>query len=111
MGFRGKYRNRRDANEPLVVETLEKFGFSVERLDTPADLLVGHGGMTWLVEVKQPKGRLNEKQSEFAREWKGHFAVIRSAEEAAEWARSVKDEADTWRQVGDLARKIVEAQQ
>ena len=35
------YKRARDANEPEIVEALEKHGATVWRLDTPVDLLVG----------------------------------------------------------------------
>ena len=34
--------NSRDANEPEIVEALLKAGCSVDRVDTPCDLIVGH---------------------------------------------------------------------
>lgn len=46
MGFRGKYKNKRDSNEGEIVATLRAHGLSVTHLDTPVDLLCGYGGQT-----------------------------------------------------------------
>jgi hypothetical protein len=93
MGFRGRYQNKRDANEPEIVAAFLAHGFSVARLDQPADLLVGKHGRTWLVEVKIEGAKLNAKQREFRDAWRGQFDVVRSVEDVAEFAREVKSEA------------------
>lgn len=78
-----RYAKRRDANEPQIVNALRKAGFSVERIDTPVDLIVGRYGYTHLVEVKMPKGRLTEHQQHFKDAWGGGCVhVVRSAEDA-----------------------------
>ena len=58
---------RRDANEPEIVAELERFGYVVERIGNPGDLLVwNHRTRHWVcVEVKIPGGRLTPKQKTF----------------------------------------------
>ena len=81
-----RYNPKRDANEPEIVEYFKKRGFSVERLNTPLDLLIGYKKRNYLVEVKMPKKSLNENQDKFTKAWKGQFAVISSIEQAEDWA-------------------------
>ena len=90
MGFRGKYKNKRDLNEPEIIATLQAFGFSVERLDTPLDLICGYGGSDYLVEVKQPSGTLTGPQEIFFEHWKGSKTILRSVEDAQQWAEKVR---------------------
>ena len=89
MGFRGKYANKRDANEADLVKEFRAHGCSVVHLDLPLDLLVGYRGQTHLVEVKQEGKGLNEKQREFADTWRGEMNVVRSIDDVrdliAEW--------------------------
>lgn len=85
----GRYANRRDANEKDIVAELEARGFSVERMDKPVDLLIGKHGQTWIAEVKMPKGKLRPGQVKFYERWRGNELILRSVEDAAEWAASV----------------------
>jgi hypothetical protein len=49
------------------------------------DLIVGHGGKTYLVEVKMPGKGLTEDQTKTHAEWKGSaIHVVSSAEDALE---------------------------
>jgi len=77
---------RRDNNEPQIVIALEACGCSVTRLSQKGvpDLLVSRQGVTYLIEVKEPKGKLTEDQEAFIWNWKGSVAVVRSVEEALE---------------------------
>lgn len=89
-----RYSAKRDVAEPEVVTALEGAGFSVQRLDTPVDLLVGFRGRCWLIEVKSSdKGygkKLNKNQADFAGKWRGPKVVIlRSAQDAIDWAVEV----------------------
>ena len=90
MGFRGKYKNKRDTNEPEIVAVLRAHGFSVYPLDQPLDLLVGYMGRNYLVEVKMPKAKLTPAQVEFLKGWRGSASIIRNAEEATRFAMLVK---------------------
>ena len=98
-----KYRARnaaRDANEPDIVEALKRNGLSVERLDQPLDLLVGYGGITKIVEVKdlddtkarKPK-KYTKKQLEFIDVWLGGFTRICTVDDVADFARNIKSES------------------
>jgi hypothetical protein len=85
---------KRDAAEPEIVSTLQQCGFSVYRLDQPVDLLVGHRGRNYLVEVKTgTKGYgkgLNENQQQFDDNWRGSRVVtLHSAQDAMDWAVAV----------------------
>jgi len=84
VGIRGQYRNKRDGNEKAIVAAFLAHGCSVERMDVPADLLVGYRGQTHLVEVKQEGKRLNAKQREFEAAWRGDFEVVRSVDDVAD---------------------------
>ncbi len=84
-----RYGNKRDDDEPEIIEALEQAFCSVYTLDTPMDLLVGRmtpeGPRTFLLEVKKPGvGRLTKDQQEFIKGWRGHFAVVTCVQEALE---------------------------
>lgn len=89
--MRGRYKNKRDANEGDVVSTLQAFGMSVYRLDQPLDLLVGYAGKTYLAEVKDgQKATYTDAQERFLETWRGQFVRLDSADDAAAWAREVR---------------------
>lgn len=72
-----------DLNQKAIVDALRKVGASVEVIRRPLDLLVGYQRRTYVLEVKQVKGRISHGQEEFLREWQGDIAtVVRSASEA-----------------------------
>jgi len=77
-----RHAKKRDKNEPEIIMALLRAGYSVERLDIPADLLVGKNGVTWLLEVKMLKGKLTPDQVWFQDTWQGQYAVVRTIEEA-----------------------------
>lgn len=87
MGFRGHYRNKRDYNEPQIVDAFKRMGCSVERMDTPLDLLVGYRGRSYLVEVKQEGKHLNAKQRLWCEAWRGGYVVVRSVADVMETLR------------------------
>lgn len=86
-----RYATRRDASEPEIVIALEQCGFSVVRMDKPADLLVGFRGRCWLIECKSSdkgygKG-LNPNQKAFDAGWRGpKLVILRSGQDAIDWA-------------------------
>jgi len=83
---------KRDANEASVFAILRAHGLSVYPLDLPLDAVVGYGGRTYLVEVKDgPKAPMRPKQVEFFRDWPGHAVVIRDDDEAVAFAKAVRD--------------------
>ncbi len=88
-----RYNPKRDANEKLIVDALRAYGASVERLNTPVDLLVGYRGQTHLVEVKIEGAKLNKAQVEFRDSWKGSpMQVLRSVEDVAEFMKGLRHE-------------------
>ena len=75
-------RNARiDKNHPEVVEAFRKLGASVLSLAPLGrgipDLLVAINGVTWLVEIKSKKGKENDLQLEWAKNWRGARALVR----------------------------------
>lgn len=83
-------KNKRDANEAEIVSRLRAHGLSVYPIDKPCDLIVGYRGRTYLVEVKSDKGRLTRTQQEFVASWRGCWAVLRSVDEASDFALRVR---------------------
>lgn len=78
-----RWAKTRDQGEAAIILALRKHGASVYQLDRPVDLLVGYERQTFLLEVKQPSGKLTEGQCDFFDEWKGGIAsVVRNVEEA-----------------------------
>lgn len=77
-----RHAKRRDANEPEIVNALEKLGADVFRLDAPADLLVGLRGQWYLMEVKMPKGRLTVKQKRVHATTRTQIPIVQNIEEA-----------------------------
>lgn len=72
-----------DLNQKSIVDALRKAGASVEVIRKPLDLLVGYDRRTYILEVKQPKGRTSQGQDDFMRDWKGDVAcVVRNVSEA-----------------------------
>jgi hypothetical protein len=93
MGFRGKHKNKRDGNETAIVLILRGYGFSVEHMDKPVDLVVGFAGRDYLVEVKLGNADLTGPQEIFFETWRGSKTIIRSEESAHEWAKMVRNSA------------------
>ena len=92
MGIRGQHKNKRDANEPEIIDAFKAHGFDVVRVDEPTDLILGYAGSTFLVEVKNgEKAPLTKAQVEFFGKWRGQSAIVRSVDEAIEFAKAVKE--------------------
>ena len=90
-----KYAQKRDLTEPEIVAALEAYGFSVERMDHPADLIAGYKDQAFLIECKTPtkqggKDKPTARQLRFLSTWRGHYKVLRSAEEAMQWAQEIR---------------------
>ena len=94
MGFRGRHKNKRDANEKEIVSELQAHGFTVERMDVPADLLAGYGGRDFLIEVKMPGAPFTGPQTAFYKTWRGSKTILRSFGDARDWAIKTKKEFD-----------------
>jgi Holliday junction resolvase len=75
-----------DGNHADIVRALRKVGCSVLSLAQigkgAPDILLGYKGKNVLLEVKRGKGKLNDQQQEFKREWRGELCVVRSVDEA-----------------------------
>jgi Holliday junction resolvase len=86
---------KRDAIHGAVVDCFRKCGLSVYDAahagrDFP-DLVVGHAGRTYLVELKTGNAPMTPGQEEFARTWRGSPVVIlRSVTEATDWACEIR---------------------
>ena len=75
--------NRRDTNEAEIVTALQRCGCSVAYAERqPYDLLAGRAGRTYLLEIKQRTGRMQASQLAFRQTWLGHYAVVRTVDEA-----------------------------
>jgi len=82
-----RFNHRRDANEPLIVEYLEKAGCMVDRIngkDIPDLLCLHPNGKFFLVEVKTPAGKLKPGQ----RDW---FAKARQRNSLVFVCQEVED--------------------
>jgi len=75
---------RIDANQTAVVSALRAAGAYVWIIGLPVDLLVGHKGHTFLVEVKNgPRKRLTALQEDFFKNWSGSTLARIDGPEAA----------------------------
>ena len=75
-----RYAARRDTTHADVRDGLRQAGYSVFDAgsvggDFP-DLVVGAHGLTFLIEVKSPGGKVSEGQSRFAANWRGGPVLI-----------------------------------
>ena len=77
---------RTDANQAEIVQALRMAGCTVHSLHAVGhgcpDLLVGHGGRNYLLEIKAANGRLRQSQERWIEAWRGQVAVTRSVEDA-----------------------------
>ena len=75
-----------DANQAEIVQALRDAGASVLVLSRVgqgcADLAAGVRGETFFLEVKTDKGKLTPREQEFMEGWRGHYAIVRTPEEA-----------------------------
>ena|SRR5579885_303872 len=80
-----------DANHGEIVDALTKAGCSVESLASMGggvpDLLVGRGGVNYLLEVKDgskppSEQKLREDQRKFFQRWRGHRIIVESVGDA-----------------------------
>jgi Holliday junction resolvase len=77
---------RVDTNHAEIVQALRGIGASVVSLASVGcgapDLAVGLRGETFLLEVKTPKGKMTADEMRFMVEWKGHYMIVRTVEQA-----------------------------
>ena len=75
-----------DANQPAIVQALRDAYCSVlplHRLGQGCpDLAVGYQGRTYFMEIKTDKGKLTPAEKEFMDTWRGHYAIVRTVDEA-----------------------------
>ena len=75
-----------DANQAEIVAALRQAGASVLVLSRVgqgcADLAAGIRGETFFLEVKTDKGKLTPAETKFQEGWRGHYAIVRTPEEA-----------------------------
>lgn len=92
---------RIDDNQKKIVDELRQFGASVQSLasvgDGCPDLLIGFGGVNYLMEVKDgnktaSQRKLTKKQEEFFADWDGSVFVVKNTKEALEVLRQKKKE-------------------
>lgn len=69
-----------DGNHSQMVQAFRNAGCAVVSLAALGkgvpDLLVSFGGITWLIEVKMPKGTLTDDQTRFLAGWTGCHAIV-----------------------------------
>ena len=81
-------KHKTDDNQQEIIDALRAIGASVQDLSAVgkgcADILVGHWGKNYLLEIKNPetKGKLNMLQKVWHKNWHGQVAVVRTVEEA-----------------------------
>lgn len=73
-----RYNPRRDASEGDIVDALETYGFSVQRLSARGvpDLLIGKDGISRPAEVKTGNKPLNADQLKWWRDWRGSGCIV-----------------------------------
>ena len=85
-----RWAKTRDSNEGDIIKVFELAGASVEKIDTPCDLIIGFLGRSYLVEIKTEKGTLTPKQKSFIRNWKGDYYIVRTIEQALELINNLR---------------------
>lgn len=72
-----RYAAKRDANEPEIIQALERAGAGVTQLDEPVDLLVAYRDHWKLLEVKvSEKSKLTERQRNFIACHPGMVSIV-----------------------------------
>lgn len=72
-----RYATKRDANEPEIIDALERAGAQVTQLDEPADLLVDYHQRWLLLEVKvSHAAKLTDKQENFHSAHPGMVPIV-----------------------------------
>ena len=77
---------RTDHNQAEIVKALRDVGATVQDLHLVGhgcpDILVGFRGRNYIMEIKMPKGTLNEAETRWIGDWRGKTYVVRSVTEA-----------------------------
>lgn len=75
-----------DVNQPEIVDALRKAGCTVQHLHMVGsgcpDILVGHMGKNYLIEIKSGGGKLTKHEKAFHTTWMGQVSIARNADEA-----------------------------
>lgn len=83
-----------DANQPEIVAALRKAGVSVQSTASLGngfpDLVAAKGSMTWMIEVKGPKGTLTPDQIKFIDGWRGTVHIVRTVDDALKLVGVIK---------------------
>jgi len=81
-----RWAAKTDINQAEIVEALRAAGAVVEVTSRMgqgfADLVVGRHGKVVFMEVKTADGKLTPAEREFMERWRGHYAIVRTPEEA-----------------------------
>lgn len=81
-----RYDAKVDRNQAEIVDALRKAGCSVTLLHRVGqgcpDLLVGKGGVSYLLEVKMPGEGVTLAEAEWHFNWRGQVAIVYSVEDA-----------------------------
>lgn len=75
---------RRDQNEDGIKRMLDEIGATWLEINSPGapDLLVGWRQENWLFEVKTPKGKVRDNQTDWHEWWRGApVHVVRSVDD------------------------------
>lgn len=100
-----RYAAKRDKNEKDIFAAIRGYGITVQPIDVPCDALCGINGFTYLVEVKDgPKAPFTAAQKIFRNMWTGNYQVLRTVDEAHDWARGVRRAA----KLGMIYRGVIE---
>ena len=75
--------HQNDANALEIKHALQRIGADVRGGDW-VDYVVGFQGNTYLLEIKTRRGKLSELQRELESNWRGHYRIVRTVEEAFE---------------------------
>ncbi len=90
---------RSDANQLEIMDALRKAGATVH--DTHGvgwgfpDIVVGYLGLNFLMEIKVPGGKLDNKQRAWHSKWRGQAVVVHSEDEALAALEAIA--SGTWR--------------
>ena len=80
-----KYAARTDSNHAEIRQCFRDFGATVADTFTLGrgfpDMVVGHDGQNYLIEVKAGKGQLTKAERVFCKEWRGNYHIVRTFED------------------------------
>jgi hypothetical protein len=78
--------SRTDSNQRAIVDALRRYGCTVEVAHTMRhgfpDLIIGHNGRNFLLEVKDKRGSLTPDQVVWHQAWRGQVVIVRTIDEA-----------------------------